>query len=475
MSKKTLNKINLEALGAERLAALLMEVSTGSAIIKRRLRLELSHNLGTADLAHEVRKRLASLRKSNSFVGWRKRKSLILDLDTQVAMITDKIAPEDPTTAFYLLWQFIEIAPSIYERVDDRRGDIGDVFRTAIGQFKGIAPRAVVDVDTLAAQIWTAVVDNGYGEWDGIITLMAPTLGATGLAKLKAHIDNYCAAPLEQDEEDHEAIRFLRELRGGSNYAAERKASFVKKCLQEIAAAAGDTNAYIAQYSDADLKRKEISSEIAMLLLADGDAQAAFDVLLGADQDDRSVGQEAWDDAMIVSLTALGRRDDAQAHRWASFMSTLNARHLRGYLKGLPDFEDVESEDRAKQHALKFPEASTALEFCLHWPDLLTAAELVTTRIDEFEGDDYLLLTSAADALRLRHPLAAVLLWRAMINDTLWQGRTTRYGHGADHLMDCASLDAEIVDYGRYPSHESYVQSLRNRHDRKTSFWAKLS
>lgn len=474
MSKKTLNKTNLEALGAERLAALLIEVSTGSAIIKRRLRLELVHSMGARELAHEVRKRLVSLRKSTSFMGWRKRKALITDLNIQVAMITGKIAPEDPTTAFDLLWQFIEIAPSIYERVDDSRGDVGDVFRTAIGQFEDIAPSAVVDADTLAARIWSAVADNGYGEWDGIITRMASTLGATGLAKLKAHIAIYAAAPLELDEEDHEAIQFLRELRGGSNYAAERKANFIKGCLQEIAVAAGDTGAYIAQYSDEDLKRKEISAEVAMLFLAESDVQSAFDLLLDADQDDRPVGQVAWDDAMIASLTALGRSDDAQAHRWTSFASTLNAQHLRDYLKALPDFEDVEAEDRAKQHALAFPEVSTALEFCLNWPDLFTAAELVTTRAGEFNGDHYLLLTPAAEALRVRHPLAAVLLWRAMINYALGQGRATRYGHAADHLMDCASLDAEIMDYGTNPSHESYVQALQTRHDRKSSFWAKL-
>ena len=46
MSKKTLNKDNLAALGADRLADLLVEVSTGSADIKRRLRLELAPNLG---------------------------------------------------------------------------------------------------------------------------------------------------------------------------------------------------------------------------------------------------------------------------------------------------------------------------------------------------------------------------------------------------------------------------------------------
>lgn len=41
-SKKTLNAKNLEALGAQRLAELLIEISTGDAAAKRRLRLELA-------------------------------------------------------------------------------------------------------------------------------------------------------------------------------------------------------------------------------------------------------------------------------------------------------------------------------------------------------------------------------------------------------------------------------------------------
>ena len=69
MSKKTLNSENLTALGAERLAELLIEVSTGSAEIKRRLRLEISHSLGSAELAREVRKRLDHAAKVQKLCG----------------------------------------------------------------------------------------------------------------------------------------------------------------------------------------------------------------------------------------------------------------------------------------------------------------------------------------------------------------------------------------------------------------------
>jgi hypothetical protein len=474
MSKKTLNKTNLEALGAEQLAALLMEVSTGSADIKRRLRLELSHNLGASELAGDVRKRLLSLRKSTSFIGWRKRKALIKDLTTQVRMISEKIAPKDPIIAFDLMWQFIEIAPSIYNRVDDSKGDVGDVFRAAIRQLEDIAARAVRDPDALAARIWTAIQDNAFGEWDGIIRLMAPTLGASGLARLKAHVQAYAAAPLETDTDDHEAIQFLRQLRGGNNYAADRKARFVKRYLQEIAEATGDTDAYIAQYSEADLNRKDTAAALALMLLTDGRAEDAMVYLERADQDGRVLGQETWDAAYISTLTALGRIEDAQTHRWACFAETLNEKHLRDYLKLLPDFEDVETEERAKTHVLTFPRFSTALNFCLNWPDLLTAAQLIYTRADEINGDHYSLLAPAADALRLRHPLAAVLLWRAMIDYTLYQGRSSRYGHAADHLADCNALDAEIADYGIFPTHENYLMTLKARHERKSSFWAKV-
>ena len=60
-SKKTLNAKNLEALGAERLAGLLMELGTGDAALKRRLRMELAAE-DPGELARQIRKRLTSIK-----------------------------------------------------------------------------------------------------------------------------------------------------------------------------------------------------------------------------------------------------------------------------------------------------------------------------------------------------------------------------------------------------------------------------
>ena len=79
-SKSTLNAKNLEALGAERLAQLLIEISTGDAAAKRKLRLALAGAEGPRDAAREITKRLTSIAKARTFVNWQNRKTLVKDL-----------------------------------------------------------------------------------------------------------------------------------------------------------------------------------------------------------------------------------------------------------------------------------------------------------------------------------------------------------------------------------------------------------
>ena len=87
MSKKTMNKQNLELLGKEKLAELVMELVQGSAALQRRVRMELSAAQGPKEIAADVRKRLASLRRSKSWIDWRKQRALITDLDGLLDMI----------------------------------------------------------------------------------------------------------------------------------------------------------------------------------------------------------------------------------------------------------------------------------------------------------------------------------------------------------------------------------------------------
>jgi hypothetical protein len=91
-SKKPLNRENLEALGAQRLAELLIELGTGNAAVKRRLRLELASTQSPGEVAKEIRKRLTSNARSGTLIDWQNRKPFVEELESQRRAIVTQIA-----------------------------------------------------------------------------------------------------------------------------------------------------------------------------------------------------------------------------------------------------------------------------------------------------------------------------------------------------------------------------------------------
>ena len=122
-------------------------------------------------------------------------------------------------------------------------------------------------------------------------------------------------------------------------------------------------------------------------------------------------------------------------------------------------------------YASGFPSVHQSLAFLVSWPALDKAAALVTRRSHELDGDHYEILSPAADALAAKHPLAATLLLRAMIDFSLKEARATRYRHAARHLLECASLAASVSHFGAFETHGAYVTRLKAEHNRKSAFW----
>ena len=144
-AKTALNAKNLEALGAERLAELLIEISTGNAAAKRRLRLELAGAQSPAELAKEMRRRLATIARSRSFIDWQGIRSLADDLEAQRRAIVETMVRKDPREALDLLWRFMALAPSILDRCDDSNGTVISVFHDACSAIGDVALAATPD------------------------------------------------------------------------------------------------------------------------------------------------------------------------------------------------------------------------------------------------------------------------------------------------------------------------------------------
>lgn len=472
-AKTTLNAKNLEALGAQRLAELLIEISTGSAAHKRRLRMELAGNHSSAELAREVRKRLSSIARAKTFIDWRKVKATKADLETQRRTIVEIIAPHDPAEAFDLMWQFLAIADTLFGRSDDGSGSLVQSFHQAGTDAGIVAKAAKIDAHILAEKVFKAFQDNGYGQFDRLITAMAPALGNEGLEYLKTLFVAWSKEPNEKlAKNDRRVIGWSS---AGEIYEDEvygNKDLTIRIALQEIADAQNDVDAYIAQQPEKTHGAPMIAADIANRLLSAGRAEEALAALDKVETRGRDDVPFEWQLARTEALEALERNDEAQEFRWTCFEQSLNDEHLRAYVRRLPDFDDIEAEERAFAFVEVFPDANRALRFFLRWPSLAEAAKLVTARAAELDGDYYELMSPAAEALSTKHPLAATILLRSMIDFTLESGRSSRYKHAARHLVECRSLASQIEDFGGIRPHDAYIADLTREHGRKSGFWS---
>jgi hypothetical protein len=243
----------------------------------------------------------------------------------------------------------------------------------------------------------------------------------------------------------------------------------------EIADAQGDVDAFIAQYDARTRKVPKIAAEIARRLLAAGRAEEAWQTIEATEPRRSGWPDFEWEDARIDVLEALGRGDEAQAARWSCFERFLSPPHLRAYLKRLPDFDDIDAEERALDHTEGCTSLLQALSFLVSWPALDRAARLVVQRAAELDGNHYEILSPAAEALAGKHPLAATLVLRTMIDFSLTHSRSSRYRHAARHLIACASLAPSIEGFGTFEPHEAYVARLKAEHGKKSSFWSLMS
>ena len=363
------------------------------------------------------------------------------------------------------------MATPLFERCDDSSGIVIGVFHDACALLGAIALAAKTPPEALADAAVEALRDNGHGQYDGLIAILTPALGAEGLAHLKQRVAALAPVPVPPKGE-WQTVGYGS---GGATYAHQieehARQSLVRMALMDIADAMGDVDAFIAQYDPATRKVPKIAAEIAARLLAAGRAGDALRFIERAEFRDPARVPEEWQSVRLDVLEALGRADEAQAFRLECFQRSLAADHLRAYLKRLADFDDVEAEDTAMAYALTYPTVLSALRFLIHWPALDRAAQLVQQRFRELNGDHYEILTPAAEALSARYPLAATLALRTMIDFTLSAGKSSRYQHAARHLAECDVLASQIGDYGTFEPHTAYVVRLKRDHGRKSGFW----
>ena len=166
----------------------------------------------------------------------------------------------------------------------------------------------------------------------------------------------------------------------------------------------------------------------------------------------------------------------AQCLRRRCIETVLSADILRDYLEHLPDFEDIEAEECAHTLALETSNPEAALHFFLDWPRLNLAEELIVMHPHHLDGRDWHVLPKVAALLEHEYPLAATILYRALLDDILDRARSKAYGHGAKYLGKLARLAGNVdpARPGEMIDHSTYLADLKKTHPRKSGFWMRV-
>ncbi|ESQ78967.1 DUF6880 family protein [Asticcacaulis sp. YBE204] len=469
-SKTTLNATNLEALGAERLAALLMEISTGDANAKRRLRMELAGQDSPDKLAAEIRKRLTTIAAAETMIGWRTLKTFRADLHSQRRLIVEQVAPAAPAEALSLIGQFLRMSNAVLERASDNSGEMLALFAQAAVDFGAIAASAQIAPPTLIPQVVELLIHNGYGQADPLVAGLVPTLGDDGLVALRGQLETAAAIPEKAAAPKSRRMSKWRRNRTLEYSFARRRsrADSLRVALEAIADALGDVDAFIALQPS----RRTLATalRIAERQLSANRAEDALATLDGVTERPRDRPPE-WTRLRVEALQVAGHSEEAQALRLDTFLATLDATYLREHLKRLPDFDDIEAEDEALDRAMSHPDAGRALDLLIAWPSLERAARLIIERIRNLNGDDEAGLTAAADRLAARYPLAATLLLRKVVESILFNAHSDRYKAAAAAVWEIERLDPHIEDYGASTPHAEWLGGLRKTYRHRVEFW----
>ena len=454
---RALSADTLEQLGARRLAELLMEAARGNPALGRSLRLVLAGTDGGKKLASEVEKRLRTIQRSKGFVDWDKVRPLARELDGLRETIAGPVAAADAHAAAAQMRLLVGMAENVLERTNDGSGTLFGVFRQAgadLGRLWALVPDR--HPKSLAVELLSMLDADGIGTTDRLLTASGPALGPEGRAELRTLLQARLAA--------------LPRPRSRDDYGALHARGSIAFWLGELADLEGDADAFIAA-AEAGGRSENLAGDIAERLIANNRAHEALGWLKRAPG--RHEGEEIRrTDLSIAAFEALGRQAEAQSLRLEAYRRWLSAAHLRAYLRALPDFDDVDAENDAIAHALAHPDRNLALSFLVGWPNLRAADRLVRANPGEFDGRDYGRLRPAAEALAEKHPAAATLLHRALVEDVLKRASSRQYQYAARDLASCASLAPTFAGRGGFETHDAFVARLRREHPRKSGFWS---
>lgn len=451
----------LVALGAEKLAKLVLDEAGRNAPFKKLVMAALAGANGPKAVAAVIDRRLSGLERARGFVDWEKRNAFAADLRATLATITDELGPADPAAAVDRLVRFLICAEGVFERVDDSSGRIQSVFHGAADALPNLAAKmADEDRVELVERLIPALVKDEYGLIEAVVRSTIPLLPKANLPEVDARLA--------------QAAEETGPLKGNvlRDWGRLGRRDRMIRARQAVADHAGDVDGFIALGSERPSGRQD-HVDVAERLLGAGRAAEALDwvrrpsrpgicAMNMADVADASGGTDLLDRRRVrletSILISLEEKEAAQDLRWRTFEACLDPGILREYIAHLPDFEEFDALARALAYAQADPHRYRSLDFFLGWPRLDLAAKHVIDHRETWAGQHYGALVPAAEALEHDYPVAATVLYRALLDDIL-----TRGDHQPTAMVPAISPSSTTLSRRAWPNWASLITTATGR------------
>ena len=441
-------KQRLVELGAEALADALLELADQceqAEMLVQRMTSPPAENLA------RFTARLRSLTSSGRYISWRGAAEFARQLE---GLLRDlQAAVDDPRTGCELVAAFYRADRRILGHCDDSSGHIGGVFRFEARDLFVSYARRCADKDWLVRLVLELNQADDYGVRDALIDCAAEYLPEESVRKLIAAFEHAAEEAADEYVRRHWLYRIeslARQIGDAGLFEAVRLAAWgvppsPAACL-----------------------------DIAQVHLECGDAETALR-WLNKVPEDSAFRNDKRDELLFEAYGRLGQEDEQKRVARRIFRAYRSERTLERLLSllGSEQREAVIREETAlilADEALSLTDAA----FLVDVGRIDEAARYLLDRSGKLDGSQYDRMLPLARAMedggRL---LAASVLYRALLDAILDRGYSKAYHHAARYLRTLDRLAEGISDWERLDGHEAYMRQIRQRHGRKSSFWAR--
>lgn len=435
-------KEKLIAVPPEKLVELIFELSSDDDVSWSKVERLVSK---PKDNSKRFLRRLEDIKTRGGFIPWKYSSDFSDELEDLLADLDSGVA--SPEEGFNLICEFYKADASFFEQADDSSGHIGSVFHgTAIDIFVKFAAQ-IPDKKMIINRLLELLKDDGYGVRDDLIK----------------HVGRFLS---ESD------LRYLFEL--VENGGSEKDGRYDSWKLQALAKQLKDAPLYekIARRGDRE-PNSRILVDIAEVYFLANDLTKAQEILDSIKLED-TFGRHEQEELQKKIYSRLGKTDDLYKIVYAAFHRYFSEFSLR-------ELVAVAGENRRAEFIIEATEKiltrskwnSQDADFLKHVGDAVSLEKLVFKhRADIQNGIFYSVADTAEFLVDNSKFIAAVILYRGLIAETLKKAIAKYYHHAVNYLGILDQISPKIDFWDGIDDHAMYLQKLKKTHALKKSLWS---